>query len=143
MVDALTYRSNGPTCSMRRLCIYVYDFHAAHEASSPIAPLCHIQDGGDVSAQSGVYVYMAMAATLYPSPWQHCNCQSWSRKLEKIGYTMDRSVINFDLFGNLSFGYLGVVLDNKLEWSANIETVYRRGQSHLRKKRGPSISVAI
>ena len=27
--------------------------------------------------------------------------------------------------------YLGVVLDNKLEWSANIETVYRRGQSRL------------
>ena len=27
--------------------------------------------------------------------------------------------------------YLGVVLDNKLEWSANIEAVYRRGQSRL------------
>ena len=27
--------------------------------------------------------------------------------------------------------YLGVILDNKLEWSANIEAVYRRGQSHL------------
>ena len=27
--------------------------------------------------------------------------------------------------------YLWVVLDNKLEWSANIETVYRRGQSRL------------
>jgi len=27
--------------------------------------------------------------------------------------------------------YLGVVLDNKLEWSANIEAVYRRGQSSL------------
>jgi len=26
---------------------------------------------------------------------------------------------------------MGVVLDNKLEWSANIETVYRRGQSRL------------
>ena len=27
--------------------------------------------------------------------------------------------------------YLGVVLDNKLEWSANIEAVYRRSQSRL------------
>jgi len=27
--------------------------------------------------------------------------------------------------------YLGVVLDNKLEWSANTEAVYRRGQSPL------------
>ena len=27
--------------------------------------------------------------------------------------------------------YLGVVLENKLEWSANIEAVYRRGQSRL------------
>ena len=27
--------------------------------------------------------------------------------------------------------YLGVLLDNKLEWSANIEAVYRRGQSRL------------
>jgi len=27
--------------------------------------------------------------------------------------------------------YLGVVLDNKLEWFANIEAVYRRGQSRL------------
>ena len=27
--------------------------------------------------------------------------------------------------------YLGVVLDNKLEWSANMEAVYRRGQSRL------------
>ena len=26
---------------------------------------------------------------------------------------------------------LGVVLDNKLEWSANIEAVYRRDQSRL------------
>ena len=30
-----------------------------------------------------------------------------------------------------TYKYLGVVLDNKLEWSANIEAVYRRGQSHL------------
>ena len=29
--------------------------------------------------------------------------------------------------------YLGVVLDNKLEWSANIEAVYKRGS-------GPSMS---
>ena len=27
--------------------------------------------------------------------------------------------------------YMGVLLDNKLEWSANIEAVYRRGQSRL------------
>ena len=27
--------------------------------------------------------------------------------------------------------YLGVLLDNKLEWSANIEAVYKRGQSRL------------
>jgi len=32
--------------------------------------------------------------------------------------------------------YLGVVLNNKLEWSANIEAVYRRGQSHLYFLRG-------
>jgi len=28
-----------------------------------------------------------------------------------------------------TYKYLGVVLDNKLEWSANVEAVYRRGQS--------------
>ena len=30
-----------------------------------------------------------------------------------------------------TYKYLGVVLDNKLDWSANIDTVYRNGQSHL------------
>ena len=28
-----------------------------------------------------------------------------------------------------SYKYLGVVLDNKLEWSANIDTVYRKRQN--------------
>ena len=31
--------------------------------------------------------------------------------------------------------YRGVVLDNKLEWSANIEAVYRRGRLFLRRLR--------
>ena len=30
-----------------------------------------------------------------------------------------------------TYKYLGVVLDKKLEWSANTDTVYRKGQSHL------------
>jgi len=59
------------------------------------------------------YYSAKSVATLYPSPWQHYihlhgNIVTIRAGAGKIGYKMDRFVINFDLFGDLS-------LDERLE----------------------------
>jgi len=88
----------------------------------------------DVCGQEGEYRNLVKAFT----DWTKKNCLLLNTtKIQELVVDFKRSktpcqsvcIEEEEIETMQSYKYLGVVLDNKLEWSANIDTVYRKRQN--------------
>ncbi|KAI3368599.1 hypothetical protein L3Q82_025602 [Scortum barcoo] len=93
--------------------------------SGPVHPE-HVRLSVQVSQSSAMY-QQSLRWTTQPSPGRW-----WWWTLGDPGHTQSRSIIKGDCVEVVhTYKYLGVQLDDKLDWTANTDALCRKGQSRL------------